>query len=95
MLAYLGWIVAAFLGGFLLALWQRKKYHSLRENFARVEFFKGRGYREILTIAGAKPNSIIQQANGNTLKTWREAGYSISLTFDKQDICLGVQDEQY
>lgn len=95
MLAYLGWIVAAFLGGFLLALWQRKKHHSLRENFARVEFFKGRGYREILTIAGAKPNSIIQQVNGNTLKIWREAGYSISLTFDKQDICLGVQDEQY
>ena len=58
MLIYLGWIVAAFLGGFLLALWQRKKHHSLRENFARVEFFKGRGYREIVAIAGAKPNSI-------------------------------------
>ena len=95
MLAYLGWIVAAFLGGFLLALRLRKKHHSLRENFARVEAFKGRGYREILTIAGAKPNSIIQQANGDTLKIWREAGYSISLTFDQQDICLGVQDEQY
>ena len=37
MLVYLGWIVAAFLGGFLLALWQRKKNHSLRENVARVE----------------------------------------------------------
>ena len=95
MLAYLGWIVSAFLGGFLLAHWQRKKHHSLRENFARVEFFKGRGYREIIAIAGAKPNSIIQQANGNTLKIWQEAGYSISLTFDKQDICLGVQDELY
>ena len=61
MLAYLGWIVAAFLGGFLLALWQRKKHHSLRENFARVEFFEGRGYRGIVTMAGAKPDSIIQQ----------------------------------
>ena len=95
MLAYLGWIVAAFLGGFLLALRQRKKHHALRENFARVESFKGRGYREILTIAGAKPDSIIQQADGTMLKTWREAGYSISLTFDKLDICLGVLDEQY
>ena len=95
MLAYLGWIVAAFLGGFMLAFWQRKKHHSLQENFARVEFFKGRGYREILAIAETKPDNIIQQANGNTLKTWREAGYSISLSFDKQDICLGVQDEQY
>ena len=57
MLIYLGWIVAAFLGGFLLALWQRKKRHSLRENFSRVEFFKGRGYREIVAIAGAKHNA--------------------------------------
>lgn len=61
MLAYWGWIVSAFLGGFLLAHWQRKKHHSLRQHFARVVFFKGRGYREIVTIAGAKPNSIIQQ----------------------------------
>ena len=95
MLAYLGWIVAAFLGGFLLALWQRKKRPSLRENFARVEFFKGRGYREIVTIAGAKPNSIIQQADGRIIKVWKECGYSISLGFDAQDNCLGVMDEQY
>lgn len=95
MLAYLGWIVAAFLGGFLLAHWQRKKHHSLRENFARVEFFKGRGYREIVTIAGAKPNSIIQQADGRIIKVWKECGYSISLGFDEYDICLGVMDEQY
>lgn len=95
MLIYLGWIVAAFLGGFLLALWQRKKHHSLRENFARVEFFKGRGYREIAAIAGAKPNSIIQQADGRIIKVWKEIGYSISLEFDAQDICLGVMDEQY
>ena len=37
MIFYLGWIVAAFLGGFLLAYVQRKKRHSLRENFLRVE----------------------------------------------------------
>lgn len=95
MLGYLGWIVAAFLGGFLLALWQRKTYHSLRENFARVEFFKGRSYREILAIAGAKPNTIIQQADGRIIKVWKEIGYSISLEFDAQDICLGVRDELY
>ena len=94
MLAYLGWIVAAFLGGFLLALRQRRKRPSLRENFARVEFFKGRGYREIVAIAGAKPNSIIQQADGRIIKVWKECGYSISLGFDENDICLGVMDEQ-
>lgn len=95
MLAYLGWIVAAFLGGFLLALRQRRKRPSLRENFARVELFKGRGYREIVTIAGAKPDSIVSQADGRSIRVWRESGYSISLGFDENDICLGVMDEQY
>lgn len=97
MLAYIGWIVAAFLGGFLLSLflWQRKPPHSLRDNFARVEFFKGRSYREILAIAGTKPDSIIQQTDGRIIKMWKEAGYSIALEFDAQDVCLGVMDEQY
>lgn len=95
MLAYLGWIVAAFLGGFLLAHWQRRKHHSLRENFARVEVFKGRGYREIIAIAGAKPDRIIQQTNGHVIKIWTETGYSIALEFDAQDVCLGVMSEQY
>ncbi len=94
MLVYLGWIVAAFLGGFLLALWQRMAHHSLRTNFARVEVFAGRSYREILTIAGAKPNTITQQTDGDTLKTWQEGDYCITLAFDRRDICLGVEDER-
>ena len=95
MLAYLGWIVAAFLGGFLLALRQRRKRPSLRDNFARVERFNGRSYREILAIAGARPDSIIQQADGRSIRVWKEFGYSISLGFDESDVCLGVMDEQY
>ena len=53
---YLGWIVAAFLGGFLLALWlwQRKTRRSLRERFSQVEAFQGRSYREVLTISGGR-----------------------------------------
>ena len=95
MLAYLGWIVAAFLGGFLLALRQRRKRPSLRDNFARVEHFNGRSYREILAIAGVRPDSIIQQADGHSIRVWKEFGYSISLGFDESDVCLGVMDEQY
>ena len=92
---YLGWIVAAFLGGFLLALWfwQRKTQRSLRERFSHVEAFQGRSYREVLTIADAKPNTIVHQADGNTQKVWREEGYFIALAFDAQDVCLGVIDE--
>lgn len=95
MLAYLGWIAAAFLGGFLLAHLQRKNHPSLRENFARVDIFQGRGYREILTIAGAKPNSIIRQADGRVVKVWREARYYLALEFDEKDVCLGVVDERF
>ena len=93
---YLGWIVAAFLGGFLLALWfwQRKKRFSMRENFSRVEAFRGRSYREVLSIAGAKPSAIVHRTDGGTQKIWREEGYFIALAFDARDICLGVIDEQ-
>ena len=95
MLAYLGWIVAAFLGGFLLACRQLKKRHTLRESFARVEMYQGRTYREILTLAGAKPNSVVHQADGLSLRTWQEPGYAITLLFDRQDVCLGVEDESF
>lgn len=73
--------------------WNR--LHKVLENFARVDMFKGRSYREVLTIAGAKPNSIVQKADGGFIKIWKEAGYSISLEFDERDICLGVLDELY
>lgn len=97
MLEYLGWIMAAFLGGFLLSvcLGHRKRHHFLREHFARVEVFKGRSYREISAIAGTKPDSIIQQADGRIIKVWKEVGYSIALEFDARDVFLGVIDEQY
>lgn len=97
MVTYLGWIIAAFLGGILLSLWllHRKAPHSLRDRFARVESFQRRSYREILVIAGAKPNHIHRQADGHTLKTWCEEGYSIALEFDAQDVCLGVMREEF
>lgn len=95
MLLYLGWIAAAFLGGFLLALQHWSKPHSLRDSFSQVDSFKGRSYREILAIAGARPDSIIQQTNGHVIKEWKETGYSIALAFDTRDVCLGVMNEQY
>ena len=95
LLIYLGWIIAAFLGGFLLAYCQRKKRQSLQERFTPVEMYQGRTYREILTMAGAKPNSVVHQADGRTLRTWQEPGYAITLLFDRRDVCLGVADESF
>ncbi len=90
---YLGWIVAAFLGGFLLATTLRKRTRSLRENFARFDAYQGRSYREVLSIAGAKPVTVICLPDGTAQKTWREGDYNITLAFDARDVCLGVIDE--
>ena len=47
-----------------------------------------------LAIAGAKPNTIVHQADDTTRKVWREEGYFIALAFDARDVCLGVIDEE-
>lgn len=89
-----GWIVAAFLGGFLLALKLQRKPPSLRKRFSQVDAFAGRCFREILFLAGARPTSVVRQPDGSTLKTWQEPGYFITLAFDCRGICRGVVDER-
>ena len=93
---YLGWIVAGFLGGLLLALtlWRHEKRRSLRANFSRLEVFQGRSYQEIWAMANQAPSTLIQKADGSALATWRETGYCITLDFNAQGLCLGVVDEQ-
>ena len=53
----------------------------------------GKTDQEILAEIGA-PQTIIQHADGSTLRIWQEDGYSISLLFDERGLCLGVDDEQ-
>ena len=94
MLIYLGWIAAAFLAGILFTLWLKNHKPSLRRRVADAAVFRGKTYQEIKREIDG-PQTIIQQKDGHTLRTWQEDGYSISLMFDAQDMCLGVQDEQY
>ena len=56
--------------------------------------FRGKTYQEVLSEIST-PQSTVQQTNGHTLSTWQEDGYSISLLFDAQGLCLGVEDEHY
>lgn len=95
MFIYLGWIIAAFLGGFIAAFMLKKRRPSLRKNFSRIENFTGRGYREIISIADAKPSSEVHLPDGTVLRTWCDEAYSITLKFDCRDVCLGVVEEQY
>ena len=94
MLIYLGWIAAAFLAGILFADWIKRRRPSLQVRAKKAAVFRGKTYREITGEIGAA-QTVIQQTDGRTLRTWQEDGYSISLLFDARDLCLGVEDEYY
>jgi len=94
MLIYLGWITAAFLCGYMLASWKMLRKRTLRESFSRVETYSGRTYREIVCIAGRRPDSTEPGADGTVMMTWRSGDYCIKLIFNDAGLCLGVQDEQ-
>ena len=89
MLLYLGWIVAAFLAGVLLA--QRHK-PTLQQRVNQLGVFAGRSYVEILRTL-EEPQMETLQTDGQTVRTWRNRDYSISLLFDGREMCLGVQEE--
>ena len=91
---YLGWIAAAFMAGILFAGRMKNRMPSLQARVEKAGYFRGKSYREILREMNA-PQTISQQMDGRTLCTWQEDGYSISLLFDTQDLCLGVESEQY
>lgn len=93
---YLGWVVAAFLGGMLLTGWilLRRKQCSLKQRLSEVETYMGKSYAQVLAIAQTAPQATIHRANGQVLRTWRDGGYAISLLFDEHNICLGVEDEK-
>ena len=94
MVIYLGWIIAAFLAGLLLGKRPKKQKMKLQERFDRLNICKGMSYVEILQRVQAAPRITDRNADGMTERTWVDKGYSIKLTFDRQDICLGVKWEQ-
>ena len=94
MVLYIGWIIAAFLAGLLLGKWPKKQKMKLKERFDRLNICKGMSYVEILQHVEAAPRITDRNANGVTERTWVEERYSITLTFDHQDICLGVREER-
>ena len=71
----LGWIVAALLAGVLLGLSMKHRKTSLQKRVFQMGVFAGRSYAEILrTLVG--PHMVVRQANGQTLRTWRNRDYS-------------------
>ena len=93
MLVYLGWILAAFLLGFLIALFCIRR-RSLRAHFANVDNFRGREYKEILAAAGREPDESIRRPDGRSVYTWQDRDYAISLLYDGSGLGLGVEDDR-
>lgn len=93
MVLYIGWIIAAFLAGLLLGKWPKKQKMKLQERFDRLNICMGMSYVEILKRVDTAPRSTDRNGDGVTERTWADEEYSIKLTFDQQDICLGVTDE--
>lgn len=94
MLLYLGWIVAAFLMGVLLTVILQRRKPTLQRRVIQMGVFAGRAYGQILGRLGA-PQAEARLADGQTVRTWRNRDYSISLLFDAQDMCAGVEDESF
>ena len=84
----------SFLAGLLLGKWPKKQKMKLQERFDRLNICKGMSYVDILQHVQAAPRITDRNANGVTERTWVEERYSITLTFDHQDICFGVQEER-
>lgn len=63
---YLGWIVAAFLSGAVLAYWllQRKKPTTLRERFSQIDSFCGMSCTSIQEAVAISPQRITRKASG-------------------------------
>ena len=95
---YVGWIVAAFLAGGIASHALFHKEHSeqtrgIRAIFSAVDTFRGRSYAWILALVQTAPQETEPLADGRLRRTWREGDYSISLLFDENDCCLGIEDE--
>lgn len=91
--ACLGWIVAALLLGYLLGVRAWQTPLTLRQRCARVAVYRARRLEELSALLGGPAQEMQALPDGHTLRTWRQRGYSITLRFDADDVCLGVYDE--
>lgn len=95
MFLYFGWVVAAFLGGFLVDCWHRRKQYDLAKRFSRIIRYRGIRYAEIVEAVGIAPQWESRKAYGQMVRTWSDSRYFITLLFNDVDVCLGVEDAQY
>ena len=67
---------------------------SIQRFFTETEDFRGLSYEKIISLAEAKANKTRPRQDGGTARTWSEDNYAITLLFDANGICLGVEEER-
>ena len=85
------YIYGPFLFGIAIALiiWgaRRTSGDMLQRKFVSINPLKGKSYDQIIQTVGL-PNSYVLNK-----KIWSRGGYSITLLFDDDDVCIGVISE--
>lgn len=91
-----GLCLGAFIGYFVAGLYTAKG-NLLQQDFIAMGNLAGKTLEEIKSKVG-EPNTINACTVANTGKhgslcTWSNAPYSITLLFDENNVCLGVNQE--
>ena len=86
----------AFVGYFIAGL-LASKGNILKEDFIAMGELRGKTFSEIKQKVGA-PKAIVsctaaETGRPGTLATWAHPSYSITLLFDENNVCLGVNKE--
>ena len=93
----MGLCFGIFIGYFIAGLFVAKSV-LLKQNFQKLGDLRGRSLDNIIATAGQynsfKACTITDRDNANGyLYTWIEEKYSITLLFDENKICIGVNSE--
>ena len=85
-------IIIGIIGYAVMSAAVRVPGNALQQKFVDLGTLKGKSLSEITSVVGS-PNSVSTMAGGTKLCQWMATGYHISLLFDENDICLGVNHE--
>ena len=69
------------------------KKQTLHQRFDAVDDFRGLSYAAVINRIGLRAGATLFKNDGSSARIWSDDTYSIMLLFDRDDICLGVQEE--
>lgn len=96
MVIYILYGVLPIIGGLILyaIIHVAVRYPGRRLNskFVSLGTLKGKTYSQIVSVVGQE-SSRSSMVDGIILRQWITTGYHISLIFDENNVCLGVEDE--